>query len=235
MRDYIELTKPRITCLTVICTGVGCYFGGHDSWSVVLLIHALLGTALMASGTAALNQWYEADIDSKMLRTRARPISAWRVKPHHALLFGLTVSAAGFADLWLGANALATGLGLFTLLTYLLVYTPLKPRSPICTTVGARRDASRDRMLPVVQSDGHATARRIVLCCLLLVPVSLIPNLLGITGSVYSLGAAGLGGAFVYYGVRLARNRTLIWARQVLIASVLCLPALLTLMVVDRP
>jgi protoheme IX farnesyltransferase len=80
-----------------------------------------------------------------------------------------------------------------------------------------------------------AEARRIVLCCLLLVPVSLIPNLLGITGSVYSLGAAGLGGAFVYYGVRLARNRTLIWARQVLIASVLCLPALLTLMVVDRP
>ena len=137
MRDYIELTKPRITCLTLICTGVGCYFGGHDSWSVVLLIHALLGTALMASGTAALNQWYEADIDSKMLRTRARPNSAWRVKPHHALLFGLTVSAAGFADLWLGANALATGLGLFTLLTYLLVYTPLKPRSPICTTVGA--------------------------------------------------------------------------------------------------
>jgi protoheme IX farnesyltransferase len=134
MRNYVELTKPRITLLILICTAVGCYFGGFSLWN---MIHALLGTALMASGTAALNQWYESDIDGKMLRTRARPIPSGRVQSRHALIFGVAVSAVGFVELWLGANVLAAGLGMFTLVTYLLLYTPLKRRSPVCTTIGA--------------------------------------------------------------------------------------------------
>src|SRR6266404_3993433 len=124
MRDYLELTKPRITVLILICTAVGYFFGTPNSFQLLPFIHVLLGTALMASGTAALNQWYEADSDARMRRTRKRPIAAGRVKRIDGLTFGISLSVTGFADLWLGANALAAGLGLFTLVTYILLYTP---------------------------------------------------------------------------------------------------------------
>src|SRR5258708_24789905 len=121
MRDFLELTKPRITVLILVCTAVGYFFGSaapHPS----ILVHVLLGTALMASGTAALNQWYEADSDARMRRTRKRPIAAGRMKRIHGFAFGVALSVAGFADLWLGANSLAAALGRFTLATYILLY-----------------------------------------------------------------------------------------------------------------
>jgi heme o synthase len=137
MKDYLELTKPRITLLILVCTAVGYWFGCGASFHWTILAHALLGTALLASGTSALNQWYEVDSDAKMRRTRGRPLPAGRITRTHGLVFGLLLSAAGFADLWYGTNRLTAALGLFTLLSYLLVYTPLKQRSPACTTVGA--------------------------------------------------------------------------------------------------
>src|ERR1700746_3496284 len=123
MRDLLELTKPRITALILICTAVGYFFGPRNSFHLAALIHVLLGTALMASGTSALNQWYEAGSDAKMHRTRKRPIAAGRMKRGHGFIFGVLLSAAGFAELWFGANALAAALGLFTLVSYLVVYT----------------------------------------------------------------------------------------------------------------
>ncbi len=75
MRDYIELTKPRITWLILMSTAVGYYFGMRGSglnWG--LLLHSILGTAWIASGTAALNQWYEREADRKMRRTMMRPL-----------------------------------------------------------------------------------------------------------------------------------------------------------------
>src|ERR1700687_1349442 len=123
MRDFLELTKPRITILILICTAVGYYFGCRTSFRLLMLVHVLLGTALMASGTSALNQWYEADSDAKMHRTRERPIPAGRVKRSHGFVFGVVLSTAGFAELWFGTNGFASALGLFTLLTYLLIYT----------------------------------------------------------------------------------------------------------------
>src|SRR6185503_20476794 len=151
MRDYVELTKPRITLLILICTAVGYWFGCGASFHGTILAHALLGTALLASGTSALNQWYEVDSDAKMRRTRRRPLPAGRIKRRHALAFGLLLSAAGFAELWHGTNLLAAALGMFTLASYLLLYTPLKQRSPACTTVGAIPGA----MPPVI---GYAAA-----------------------------------------------------------------------------
>src|ERR1700739_3161737 len=106
MRGDLELTKPRITVLILVCTAVG-YFFGSNSFHLVLFIHVLLGTALMASGTAALNQWYEADSDARMRRTCKRPLAAGRMKPVHGFTFGVSLSVAGFADLWFGANVLA--------------------------------------------------------------------------------------------------------------------------------
>src|ERR1700688_2277005 len=133
MRDYLELTKPRITLLILICTAVGYRFGCGASFHWTILAHVLLGTALLASGTSALNQWYEVDSDSKMQRTRQRPIPSGRITRSHGLVFGGMLSAAGFAELWYGTNPLTAALGAFTLLSYLFLYTPLKRRSPLCT------------------------------------------------------------------------------------------------------
>jgi len=280
MRDYLELTKPRITVLILVCTAVGYFFGSPNSFHLAPFLHALLGTALMASGTAALNQWYEADSDAKMRRTSKRPIPAGRIRPSDGLIFGALLSVVGFADLWLGANALAAALGFFTLATYIFLYTPLKRRSAVCTTVGAvpgamppligysaasgildsgalalflilfvwqfphfyaiawmyREDYARCgiRMLPVIEPEGESTVRRVVACCLLLIPISLVPRVLGMAGSIYAATAIAAGLVLLYFGVRLGRERTSVGARRVLLASVLYLPVLLGVMVLDR-
>jgi protoheme IX farnesyltransferase len=139
MSRYLELTKPRITLFILMSTGVGFLFGARiaEAWTWAALLHTLLGTMLIAGGTAALNQWYERDWDALMRRTARRPIPSGRVTARHALWFGSALSAAGFLQLALGVNLLAAFLALFTLASYLFVYTPLKRRSPISTTVGA--------------------------------------------------------------------------------------------------
>jgi protoheme IX farnesyltransferase len=280
MRDFLELTKPRITVLILVCTAVGYFFGCRTSFRLLMLVHVLLGTALMASGTSALNQWYEANSDGRMRRTRQRPIPAGRIKRIHGFVFGVLLSTAGFAELWFGTNALAAALGLFTLLSYVFVYTPLKQRSPVCTTVGAlpgamppligyaaasrgldagalalflilfvwqfphfyaiawmyREDYARGgiRMLPVIEPDGESTARRIVVCSVLLILISLLPRLLGMTGPIYAAAAIAAGMGFLCFGLRLGRERTFARARHVLLASVFYLPAVLAVMVLDR-
>ncbi len=137
IKDYIALTKPRVTWLILMSTGVGYFFGAQNGWHLATLIHTIIGTGLIASGTAALNQWYEREADAKMRRTQARPLPAGRMDAWKALVFAVVISAAGFAELWIGANALSAMLGLFTLLCYLFVYTPLKQRSPHSTTIGS--------------------------------------------------------------------------------------------------
>src|ERR1700738_1625832 len=108
MRDYIELTKPRITWLILMSTGIGYFFGlrGAANWweflkaiHLVSLLHTIVGTGLIASGTAALNQWYEREADCKMRRTAQRPIPAGRLTANRALAFGIALSIAGFAEL----------------------------------------------------------------------------------------------------------------------------------------
>ena len=89
-------------------------------------------------------------------------------------------------------------------------------------------------MLPVIEPDGESTARRIVACSILLIPISLAPRLLGMTGLIYPIAAIAAGLVLLYFGLRLGRERTLVRARHVLLASVLYLPALLAVMVLDR-
>jgi protoheme IX farnesyltransferase len=137
MKEYIALTKPRITWLILMSTGVGYFFGAKAGWHWLTLLHTIIGTGLMASGTAALNQWYEREADAKMRRTKARPLPAGRLDESKALLFGLLISAAGFFELQLAVNELAALLGAVTLASYLFLYTPLKQRSPHSTTIGA--------------------------------------------------------------------------------------------------
>src|SRR5258708_35371270 len=99
MRDLVELTKPRITALILGCAAVGFLFGSSDSLRLWALAHVLLGTALMASGTSALNQWYEADSDAKMQRTCKRPLAAGRMKRSDGFIFGVALAVAGFSEL----------------------------------------------------------------------------------------------------------------------------------------
>ena len=262
-------------------TGVGYFFGARGGWHWLTLLNTILGTGLIASGTAALNQWYERAADAKMKRTQGRPLPAGRISANKALIFAILISVAGFIELFAGVNALTGWLGLFTLLSYLFIYTPLKQRSPHSTTIGAvpgamppligfaaasgtltwdawilfailffwqfphfyaiawmyREDYERAgiRMLPVVEPDGESTARRILAYSLILVPISLVPKFLSMTGNLYLAGALALGLLFLYAGVRVTFDRTRQQARRVLLASVIYLPVLYGLMLLDRP
>ena len=103
-------------------TGIGYFFGTRTAsfagWHWLVLLHTILGTGLIASGTAALNQWYERIADAKMRRTQNRPLPSGRVSARNALLFGIAISTAGFIELALGVNLLTGLLGIFTLASY---------------------------------------------------------------------------------------------------------------------
>jgi protoheme IX farnesyltransferase len=101
------------------------------------LLHTLAGTFFVASGAAALNQWMERRFDARMRRTARRPVAAGRIEPVRALAFGTLASLAGGADLLLAVGPLPSLLALGTLLSYLLLYTPLKRVTPLCTLIGA--------------------------------------------------------------------------------------------------
>ena len=137
IHEYLQLTKPRIALLIVISTAVGFCFGIGSHLSLFVLFNALLGTGLMAGGSATLNQWYERDIDARMNRTKRRPIPAGTISADAALLFGIAISVLGMAELWAFTNIKAALLSFLTSFGYLFIYTPLKRKGPICTTVGA--------------------------------------------------------------------------------------------------
>lgn len=279
MQAYWELTKPRITWLILMSTAMGYWYAGHDNWNWVLLAFTLLGTGLLASGTAVLNQWYERETDARMLRTRRRPLPEGRVSPFAAFTYGLVLSLAGFGALWIAVNPLSAELGLFTLLSYLLLYTPLKTRSVWCTTIGAvpgamppligyaaaagrltpeawvlyailflwqfphflsiawmyREDYARGgiRMLPAVEPEGIRTARQVLWSSLVLLPVSLLPGLFGMSGWLYLAAAFLLGLSYTGTALQLRLERTRGSARRVLLASVIYLPLLYGAAVVD--
>ena len=281
LREYFQLTKPRITLLIVISTAVGYCFGAAHAFSLVTLFHALLGTAFMAAGSATLNQWYERDTDSKMKRTRKRPIPAGTIEARHALYFGVAVSVLGAIELWIFTNSLAAALGVITTVGYLFIYTPLKRIGPICTTFGAipgamppligfaaasghlsieawilfgilflwqfphfhaiawmyRADYERAgiKMLAVVQPDGKAMSRQILVTLVLLIPVTLAPTFLHMAGKVYFAAALLLGMAFLYFGVQICMEQTHLRARRLLLASVIYIPLLFAFLVFDNP
>jgi protoheme IX farnesyltransferase len=139
MADYWALTKPEVNFLIVITTLAGFCLGypAGQRFNFLLLVHTLLGTLLVASGTATLNQLMEWRFDALMRRTARRPLPSGRVKPLHAFWFGSSLAAAGGLYLALGVNSLASALALLTLATYLGLYTPLKRRTPFCVLVGA--------------------------------------------------------------------------------------------------
>lgn len=135
--DYVALTKPRLNFLVVVSSAAGYYLGAQGRPDLAAMAQAVVGTALVAGGSAALNQVYERDTDALMRRTRMRPLPDGRIGATDARVFGLALSAAGLVVLATLANVLASVLALATLAIYILVYTPMKRRSPAATLVGA--------------------------------------------------------------------------------------------------
>jgi protoheme IX farnesyltransferase len=124
LRDYYTLTKPEVNLLILMTTSAGYYLASHGDFRVVGLLNTLLGTVLVASGTATLNQWMERVWDGQMRRTATRPIPSGRVHAREALLLGISLSVVGGLYLLIEVNGLSALLAIATLLSYLLVYTP---------------------------------------------------------------------------------------------------------------
>jgi heme o synthase len=136
LMDFVSLTKPEVLLLVLITTGAGCLMASASLDSLTLF-NAMMGTALVAGGTAALNHYAERDHDGKMRRTANRPLPAGRLTPRAALSFGILLSVTGTIYLAVTCNLLTSMIGLAALVAYLLLYTPLKRRSDLCTLVGA--------------------------------------------------------------------------------------------------
>lgn len=280
LADYWMMSKPEVNFLVVLSSVVGFYLASPGRIDAVLLVNTLLGTFLVASGTAVLNEYMERFHDARMRRTALRPLPAGRVRPGEGLALGLLLSAAGGIYLDLTANRLACLIALLTLASYLLIYTPLKRKTPLCTLVGSlpgamppligwaaargslnfeawilfailffwqfphfsaitwmyRQDYARAGflMLPPGDRKGRFVATQTLGFSLLLIPVTLIPAIAGEAGRVYLIGAAVLGVAFLYYGVRFAVYRSNVLARRVVLASVIYLPLIYILMMANK-
>ncbi|HEY7309005.1 MAG TPA: heme o synthase [Gemmataceae bacterium] len=281
LADYVELAKPRVAVLVLFTVGAGVLLASGRDFQFLVLLHTVLGTALVAAGASALNQWLERDSDALMRRTEKRPLPSGRLQALEVFVFGLLLGLAGVLYLALTLNRITAALvAAITFLLYVAVYTPLKRRTPLNTLVGAvpgalppiigwcavRGEITREaavlflilflwqvphflaiawiyreeygraglRMLPVVDRDGRRTAQNMILYCLALLAVSLQPVLLGSAGVLYLGGAVLLGLAFLATAVGFQRWRSLCQARRVLRASLLYLPGLLALLLLDR-
>ncbi len=277
---YVALTKPDVTFLVVITTLAGFYMGERGALDWALMLHTVLGTTLVAAGTAALNHYIERNSDAQMRRTAARPLPAQILQPSEALWFGAALVAVGGIYLAVLSNLLACGLALLTTLLYLGLYTPLKKHTPLATFVGSfpgaippligwaaargslglgawilfailflwqfphffaiawmyREDYARGgiQMLPVVEPEGDRTFRQIIVTAALLVPVSLLPSVIGMTGLGYFFGALVLGMALLQMCLWAERSRSNIRAKWLMHATVIHIPVLLAIMILDR-
>jgi len=137
LRDYYTLTKPEVNLLILMTTSAGYYLASRGPFEARGLVNTLIGTLLVASGTATLNQWMERKWDGQMRRTANRPLPSGRMSAREALMFGIALSVAGGLYLAIAVNRLAALLAVSTLLSYLLIYTPLKRKTPLCTMLGA--------------------------------------------------------------------------------------------------
>lgn len=280
LADYWIMTKPEVNFLVVLSSVAGFYIASSGPLRVGLLLNMVLGTFLVASGTATLNEYIERSHDARMRRTANRPIPAGRIRPVEGLAAGLLLSAAGGIYLDLTTNRLACFIALLTLVSYLAIYTPLKRKTPLCTLVGSlpgamppligwaaargslsfeawilfailflwqfphftaiawmyRQDYTRAGylMLPPGDRKGRFMATQVLGFSLLLIPVSLIPVMMGQAGRIYLVGAAVLGVAFLYYGFRFAVSRSNVLARRVVLASVVYLPLVYILMMINK-
>jgi protoheme IX farnesyltransferase len=140
LADYVTLTKPRVQLLLLLTTVTTMYVAGDPSAGLVLL--TCLGGSLSAGGAAAVNHYYDRDIDAQMARTATRPVPSGRIAPRAALAYGLALQVLSFLVLALAVNLLAAILALCGFLGYVLVYTMwLKRSTPQNIVIGGAAGA----------------------------------------------------------------------------------------------
>jgi len=135
--DFVELTKPRIVILELVTVVVAAHLAAPYSLQPWVLLHTVLGAALVAASAGALNQWWERETDARMNRTLRRPLPAGRLAPWQVVTFGLATLGFGLAELAWYVNGVTASVAFATWAIYVLAYTPLKTRSPLNTAVGA--------------------------------------------------------------------------------------------------
>ena len=280
---FWSLTKPDINLLIAITVALAFSLAAHfpGGFPFSRLLNTMLGTLLVSSGAAALNQFIERRHDGRMRRTARRPVVLGGVSPRDAFLFGACLSGSGIVYLQIFVNPLSSFVAAIGLGIYLGLYTPLKRVTPLCTFVGAisgatppligwaaasgslrgpgawilytilflwqfphfmaiawmyREDYDRAgyKILPRCKGRHRFAALQSVFPAVLLVLCSLIPTMIGIAGSIYLVGALLLGIGFDWYAIRLAFRRTNSAARRLLFASIIYLPSVLLLMVLDK-
>jgi len=277
--DYVALTKPRLNLLVVATSAAGYYLGSPTLPSVWPMVLPVVGTTLVAAGSAALNQVLERDTDALMRRTRMRPLPDGRISSEEARRFGLLLSALGVLILAFAANALSALLAVVTLVVYVVVYTPMKRRSDVATLVGAvpgalppligwaasrgtlsaggwalfaivflwqiphfmaiawlyRDDYGRAGfpMLPVVDPHGRRAGRQALMYSLALLPASLVPAVLGVSGNAYFWLALVLGATMVGLSWWFAAARHERSAYALFIGSIVYLPLIWVAMILN--
>ena len=275
--DLLVLMKVRLNALVVFTSAAGYYLAVQGPASATDGVIACLGTALVASGAAALNQVSERDLDRLMLRTSDRPVATGRMTSTLARVIALALGATGLGALWYSANVTAVAIALATFLIYILVYTPMKRHSSLATVIGAvpgalppligwtaaggallsrapwallaimffwqlphflaiswlyREDYARAGlpMLSVIDRDGRMTGRQALVWAAALVPVSLLPSIVGLSTAAYAIGALVLGVGFTALAAFFASERSTGSARLLFLGSITYLPLLWILM-----
>jgi protoheme IX farnesyltransferase len=135
--DFVTLTKPRLNFLVLFTTLAAMYIAAPEGVPAAILLHALVGTALVAGGAAALNQVWERETDGLMRRTQTRPIPDGRLRTSDGTIFGALLSAGGLIELAWMVNEISAAVAAATLVSYVLIYTPLKKRTSLATLIGA--------------------------------------------------------------------------------------------------
>jgi protoheme IX farnesyltransferase len=278
--DYVALTKPRLNGLVVATSAAGYYLGANGPLDLLSMVLVAAGTALVAGGAAVLNQVYERETDAMMSRTRRRPLPDGRVTAGDATVFGLLLSASGLAILAARATLVTTVLALATIAIYLIVYTPMKRRTPHATLIGAvpgalppligwtashggisigglalfaivflwqiphfmaiawmYRDDYRNAgfpMLSVIDPEGRRAGRQALAYAVALLPASVLPAIVGMTGAASAIVALVLGLALLALAARFAAAPSDRSARSLFLGSIVYLPLSWIAMVADR-
>lgn len=279
--DILMLAKVRVNALVVFTTAGGYYMAGPPAVDLAALLWTCLGTTLVASGAAALNQVLEHDTDRLMPRTRLRPVADGRLSRRSASVIGASLSLIGLSVLTMRSTTAAAAIALATLVSYVALYTPLKRRTSFATIIGAvpgalppligwaavtgnvqgiepwslffigfcwqlphvlaiswmYRDEYRSAgipVLPAIDATGGLTGRQMLLWAATLVPLSLLPYLLGLATGVYATGAFVLGLAQLWLAIQFLRVHSTGHARSLFYASIIYLPLLWILMVIER-
>ena len=280
IRNYISLTKPRLLSSVIFSATIGYILPLGSVLSVSSLLYLLLGTALLGGGAHSLNQWQEQVPDSKMNRTRNRALPMGKLSGNEAFGFGIIISIAGIATLWFGINSITSALGILTLLSYAIVYTPLKQKTvantwfggitgalpPVMGWTAARgqldwevlpifallyfwqlphffaiawmyRDDYRRggfKMLSLEDQTGRKTGVQMLLNGGILFIASLAIFMIGQGSLVYLAGASILGLGFMGVITLFCFTSNFNNARKVFLASIIYLPVLGTILILER-